>query len=96
MLVYTDIFSQNELISNSYMPVLKFNDAILMCKSAMIDVNDNVQIGDEEANDESEKVNNILHTFKYKPTQLDKKTFMAWGKQYLKKVMAMLKAGTEE
>jgi hypothetical protein len=77
------------------MPTLKFNDAILMCKSDMIDVNDNVQIGDEEANEDCEKVNNILHTFKYKPTVLDKKTFMAWGKQYLKKVMAHLKNGTE-
>jgi hypothetical protein len=36
-----------------------------MVKSAMIDVNDNVQIGDEEDAGDSEKVNNILHTFKY-------------------------------
>ena len=62
----------------------------------MIDVNDNVCIGDEEENNESVKENNILHAFKYQPTVIDKKTFMGWAKQYMKKIMGHLKENGKE
>ena len=96
MIVHTDIFSGNELISNAYLPKECYNDAVLMVKSKMIDVNDNVVIGDEEDDGESAKVNNVLHAFKYQPTQLDKKTFMGWAKQYMKKINNHLKENGKE
>ena len=96
MIVHTDVFSGNELISGAYMPKLIHHDAVLVAKSKMIEINDNVQIGDEEENNDTEKVNNILHAFKYQPTQLDKKTFMGWAKQYMKKIMGYLKENGKE
>ncbi|ORY76067.1 translationally-controlled tumor protein [Protomyces lactucae-debilis] len=98
MLLYKDVISGDELISDAY--DLELKDGIVYeADCAMVEVGgENVDIGanasaeeaDEGTDDTKEKVNNIVYSFKLTPTSFDKKSYMTYIKGYMKKVKAHL------
>ncbi|KAJ2905178.1 translationally-controlled tumor protein [Zalerion maritima] len=98
MIIYKDIITDDELISDSY--GLKEVDGIAYeADCAMITVggetfdtgaNASAEAGDEAMEDTSEKVNNIVHSFRLQSTQFDKKGYLTYLKGYMKTVKKAL------
>ncbi|KAJ4390470.1 hypothetical protein N0V85_007186 [Neurospora sp. IMI 360204] len=98
MLIYSDIITGDEIISDSY--DLKEVDGIAYeADCAMIEEGAvNVDIGanasaeeqDDALEDTSVKVNNIVHSFRLQSTQFDKKGYLVYLKGYMKTVKAKL------
>jgi hypothetical protein len=98
MLLYKDVISGDELISDAY--DLELKDGIVYeANCAMVEVGgENVDIGanasaeeaDEGTDDSKERVNNVVYSFKLSPTSFDKKSYMTYIKGYMKKVKAHL------
>lgn len=44
----------------------------------------------DEDDEEGEKVNNIVHNFRYIPTKMEKKDFLLYLKRYMKEVLDIL------
>ncbi|KAK7409499.1 hypothetical protein QQX98_008349 [Neonectria punicea] len=106
MLIYKDIITGDELLSDSY--DLKFNGAVIEADCAMIvegevEINIGANASAEETeetggNNEVMKVNNIVHSFRLQSTNFDKKSYKLYIKGYLKRVRAKLveNGATEE
>ncbi|KAF5023355.1 hypothetical protein F66182_4593 [Fusarium sp. NRRL 66182] len=98
MLIYKDILTGDELISDSY--DLKEVDGIVYeADCAMIEEGGlNVDIGAnasaeeaaEDLDDQVVKVNNIVNSFRLQSTSFDKKSFLTYLKGYMKSVKAAL------
>jgi hypothetical protein len=98
MLIYKDILTGDELISDSYN--LKEVDGIVYeADCAMIEEGGvNVDIGAnasaeeaaEDLDDTVTKVNNIVSSFRLQSTSFDKKSFLTYLKGYMKAVKAAL------
>ena len=107
MKIYQDIFSGNELISDSY-PMTEIYDGVgfevqstmLVVKEDDIDIGcgnafDNPDGKKEEEGEQAavEKVNNVLDSFHYnEDTMMDKAYFSKYIKGYMKKVLDHLTA----
>lgn len=98
MIIYTDVISGDELLSDAY-DVKEVGGVILEADCAMVKVGDgDIDIGanpsaedaDEELDDATETVNNVVYSFRLQQTQFDKKSFVAYIKSYMKKVKAHL------
>ena len=104
MKLYTDIFTDEEIISDSYPHVEKFDGVIWEVKSRwIVKGEENVDIGcgnafggggeDEQAGgEESVKVLDLVDSFGYEETSHDKASFGAYFKPYMKKVLTHLTA----
>lgn len=100
MIIYTDIITDDELLSDAY--DLKVVDGVVIeADSAMINIkpgadvdigaNPSAEGGDDDAVEEgTETVNNIVYSFQLTPTSFDKKSFMVYLKDYFKKIKAQL------
>ncbi|KAH7262636.1 translationally controlled tumor protein [Fusarium tricinctum] len=98
MLIYKDILTGDELISDSY--DLKEVDGIVYeADCAMIEEGGvNVDIGAnasaeeaaEDLDDQVTKVNNIVSSFRLQSTTFDKKSYLTYLKGYMKAVKAAL------
>ncbi|PKS10172.1 hypothetical protein jhhlp_001922 [Lomentospora prolificans] len=98
MIIYKDIISGDEIISDSY--DLKEVDGIVyeadcaMITEGAVEVDIGANASAEEAEEAVEdtevKVNNIVHSFRYQSTQFDKKAFLTYLKGYMKSVKAKL------
>ncbi|KAK1984781.1 Mss4-like protein [Colletotrichum cereale] len=98
MIIYKDILTEDEIISDSY--DLKDIDGIVYeADCAMITEGGvNVDIGANASAEEAEegvedtevKVNNIIRSFRLQSTQFDKKGYLAYLKGYMKAVKAAL------
>jgi len=98
MIIYKDLISGDEIISDSY--DLKEVDGIVYeADCAMITEGGvNVDIGanasaeeaEEALDDQVVKVNNIVHSFRLQSTSFDKKGYLAYLKGYMKTVKAKL------
>jgi len=98
MLIYKDILTGDELISDSY--DLKEVDGIVYeADCAMIEEGGlNVDIGAnasaeeaaEDVDDQVVKVNNIVSSFRLQETSFDKKSYLTYLKGYMKAVKAAL------
>jgi len=96
MIIYNDIIAGDEIISDSY--DLKEVDGIVyeadcaMIVEGAVAVNTGANASAEEADealeDQEQKVNNIVHSFRLQSTQFDKKSYLAYLKSYLKAVKA--------
>ncbi|KAL2888341.1 Translationally-controlled tumor protein [Ceratocystis lukuohia] len=100
MLVYNDILTGDEMISDSY-DLKEIDNVVYEADCAMITLGAvNVDTGAnasaeeaEEALDDGEvKVNNIINSFRLQPTEFSKKDFLAYLKEYMKAVKAKLPA----
>ncbi|ODV78189.1 translationally controlled tumor protein [Suhomyces tanzawaensis NRRL Y-17324] len=98
MLIYKDIFTDDELLSDAY-DLTEVDGVILEADCAMVKVGDgDIDIGanpsaedaEEALEDGTETVNNVVHSFRLQQTQFDKKSFLGYIKGYMKKVKAHL------
>mmetsp|Transcript_34302 Transcript_34302/g.80176 ORF Transcript_34302/g.80176 Transcript_34302/m.80176 type:complete len:172 (-) Transcript_34302:44-559(-) len=101
MIIYKDLFSGDEMISDSF-PfedidgiAIKITSKTIKQGAADYDIgaNPSAEGGDEDGGGGSAEdvfVNNVEDAFKYQEMALNKKNFMAYLKDYLKKVKAHL------
>ncbi|KAK1510529.1 translationally-controlled tumor protein, partial [Colletotrichum costaricense] len=98
MIIYKDIITGDEIISDSY--DLKDIDGIVfeadcaMITEGAVSVDTGANASAEEADEGTEdaeiKVNNIVHSFRLQSTQFDKKSFLGYLKGYMKTVKTAL------
>ncbi|KAK1967113.1 translationally controlled tumor-associated [Colletotrichum sublineola] len=98
MIIYKDIITDDEIISDSY--DLKDIDGIVyeadcaMITEGAVNVDTGANASAEEADEGIEdtevKVNNIVHSFRLQSTQFDKKGYLTYLKGYMKAVKAAL------
>ncbi|KAH7144603.1 translationally-controlled tumor protein [Dactylonectria estremocensis] len=100
MIIYTDIITGDELISDSY-DLKLVDDIVYEADCAMITeggieidigANASAEEAEEAMEDTAVKVNNIVHSFRLQSTSFDKKSYLAYLKGYMKAV----KAGLQE
>lgn len=101
MKVWIDLFSGDEMVSDSYKSNLIFNDACLEVQAKYITKgNEQIDIGGDDQNDGDdgggETVINVVDAHQLQETQLSKKDFMAIVKAFLKRVVALLKEKGKE
>ena len=103
MRVYFDLFSNDELISDSYVLNLEYNDVIMSVPSRMIIKGDeNIDIGrgnefggggeDEAVDSTAERVNEIIQGFSLQETSFTKKDYVTITKAYLQRLKKHLEA----
>ncbi|KAF1811466.1 microtubule/calcium-binding protein [Eremomyces bilateralis CBS 781.70] len=99
MIIYKDLITGDEIISDSYN--LKEIDGVAYeadCTRISVG-NDNVDIGanpsaeeaDEGTEDAAQTVIDVVHSFRLNETQFDKKSYLSHLKGYMKKVKEALK-----
>ncbi|KAK2071777.1 hypothetical protein P8C59_006174 [Phyllachora maydis] len=98
MIIYKDIITGDEIISDSY--DLKEKDGVIyeadcaMITEGAVEVNIGANASAEEAEDAVDdqvvKVNNIVHSFRLQSTSFDKKSFLSYLKGYMKAVKGKL------
>lgn len=98
MIIFKDIFSNDELLSDAY-DVKEVDGVIYEADCAMVKVGgDDIDIGAnpsaEDGGDDLEEgvelVNNVVHSFRLQPTAFDKKSFLTYIKGYMKAVKGKL------
>lgn len=101
MIVYKDVLSGDEMISDSYKLESKGDGVMWEVQGKFVTVGvTEVNIGqnasaeggedDEGVNDEVQKVVDIIDAFRLQETNFTKKDFTTWLKNYMKKVKAYL------
>lgn len=106
MLVYTDVFNGDELMSDSYPSKLEFDNSVLKVKTNMItkgaiqvNIGANPSTGEGEADEDnvdegvddiSCQVNDVIDSFHLQQTSFDKKSFMIYIKEYMKRLASHL------
>lgn len=100
MIIYTDIISGDELLSDAY--DAKLVDGVVYeadCAMVQVSSSGDVDIGgnpsaedgaDEDLEEGVETVNNVVYSFRLQNTQFDKKSFLTYIKGYMKRVKAHL------
>ena len=106
MKVWIDVFSGDEMISDSYKQNVIMNGACLEVQAKYITKgNEKVDVGggnafgggeESDGEAEGETVINVVDAHKLQETQLSKKDFMTMVKAYLKRVVAHLKEKGKE
>lgn len=98
MIIFTDLISGDEILSDSY-NVKEIDGIVYEADCSMITLDAvNVDIGanasaeeaDEGTDDQAQRVNNIIHSFQLQSTSFDKKSFLAYLKGYMKSIKAKL------
>ncbi len=100
MIIYKDIFSDDELLSDAY-PIKEVDGVVYEADCSMIQVkegedvdigaNPSAEGGEEDVVEEGvQTVNNVVYSFNLQPTTFDKKSFMIYIKSYMKKVKGYL------
>lgn len=98
MIIFTDVISGDELLSDAYDSKL-VDGVVFEANCDMIKVgDDDVDIGGnpsaEDAEEEVESgattVNNIVYSFRLQQTLFDKKSFLTYIKGYMKRIKAQL------
>ncbi|KAK6415267.1 hypothetical protein LTR81_011002 [Elasticomyces elasticus] len=100
MIIFKDIITGDELISDSYDMELKDNVMYeINCTKITIGT-DNIDIGanasaeeaEEGTEDSAQQVIDIVYSFRLNETSFDKKSYLGHLKQYMKKVKETMKA----
>nr|POE86541.1 translationally-controlled tumor protein like [Quercus suber] len=100
MIIFKDIITGDELISDSY--DIKEIDGVVYeadCKKITVGVGD-IDIGanasaeeaGEDADDQAQTVIDVVHSFRLNETQFDKKSYLSHLKGYMKAVKEKMKA----
>jgi len=100
MIIYKDILTGDEIISDSY-DLKEVDGAVYEVDCAMItlgavEVNTGANASAEEAEEGTEdgavQVNNVVNSFRLNQTSFDKKSYLTHLKSYMKKVKEAMKA----
>jgi len=99
MLIYEDVFSGDELITDAY-KLLEVDDVVYEVDCQLIQIkqgadvdigaNPSAEEGGEDLEDGVETVNNVIYSMRLQPTSFDKKSYLTYLKGYMKKVKAHL------
>lgn len=101
MLIFTDIFSNDELFSDAF-DIKEVDGAVYEVDAAMIKVksgadvdigaNPSAEGGDDDgaADDDVLQVNNVVYNSRLQETSFDKKSYVTYIKGYMKKVKQYL------
>ncbi|KAL2109834.1 hypothetical protein VUR80DRAFT_1918 [Thermomyces stellatus] len=98
MIIYKDIITDDEILSDSYdlkeVGGVVYEADCAMINEGAVDVdigaNASAEEPDEGVEDQVQKVNNIVYSFRLQPTSFDKKSYLAYLKGYMKAVKAKL------
>ncbi|KAK4156028.1 Mss4-like protein [Chaetomidium leptoderma] len=98
MIIFKDIITDDEIISDSYdikeVDGVAYEADCAMITEAGVQVDTGANASAEEASEEFEdtavKVNNIVHSFRLQSTSFDKKSYLAYLKGYMKAVKGKL------
>ncbi|KAL2201468.1 Mss4-like protein [Corynascus similis CBS 632.67] len=98
MIIYKDIITDDELISDSYdikeVDGVAFEVDCAMITLGAVDVdigaNASAEEQEEAVEDTEQKVNNVIHSFRLSSTSFDKKAYLTYLKTYMKSVKAKL------
>jgi len=101
MLLYKDVFSGDEMLTDAYKLIEPTdNDAVYEIDCTMIQIkqgadvdigaNPSAEEADESVEDGVETVNNIVYSMRLAPTTFDKKSYLTYVKGYMKKLKAKL------
>lgn len=99
MIIFKDIFSGDELLSDAYDVKLVDNvvyeadcQLVQVRPGADVDIgaNPSAEAGDDDVEDGVETVNNVVYSFRLQQTAFDKKSFLTYIKGYMKAVKAKL------
>ncbi|PFH52766.1 hypothetical protein AMATHDRAFT_56183 [Amanita thiersii Skay4041] len=94
MLVYTDIITDDEMVSDAF-PVKEVDGIVYevdcqmtLVKEGNIDIgaNPSAEETEEALEDGAKTVNNVIHSFRLQPTSFDKKSFLTYLKGYMKQI----------
>ncbi|KAK4123617.1 translationally controlled tumor-associated [Parathielavia appendiculata] len=105
MIIYKDIISDDEIISDSYDlkevdgVVYEADCAMIVEGAVEVDIGANASAEEQEegVEDQAIKVNNIVHSFRLQSTQYDKKSYLLHLKGYMKALKTKLQeAGKSE
>jgi len=100
MIIYKDIITGDEIISDSY-DLKEVDDAVYEIDCQMITLgavevntgaNASAEEADEGVEDGAQQVNNVVNSFRLQSTQFDKKSYLSHLKGYMKKVKEAMKA----
>ncbi|KAF8709163.1 TCTP family, partial [Rhizoctonia solani] len=98
MLLFKDVLSGDEIISDAY-ELKEVDDVVYEVDCSMIVVKDgDINIGanpsaeeqEEALEDGAKQVNNVVYSFKLQSTSFDKKSYLTYLKGYMKAVKAYL------
>lgn len=99
MLIFKDIVSGDELLSDAYdietvdNAVYEVNSQMIIVKpGADVDIgaNPSAEDADEALEDGAMSINNVVYSFRLQETSFDKKSFVTYIKGYMKRVKAEL------
>ncbi|KJK66037.1 Translationally controlled tumor protein [Aspergillus parasiticus SU-1] len=91
MTLFTDVISGDEMFSDAF-PIKVVDDIVYEVDCALIKVDREHDIStEEEEEDNTILVNNLVHSFNLTRTSLDKKTYMLYLKGYMKKILKHVK-----
>ncbi|KAH6624406.1 translationally-controlled tumor protein [Chaetomium sp. MPI-SDFR-AT-0129] len=105
MIIYTDIITGDEIISDSYDlkevdgVVYEVDCAMITENAVQVDTgaNASAEEAEEALEDTAVKVNNVINSFRLQSTSFDKKTYLTYLKGYMKSVKKALQdAGKSE
>ncbi|KFY26726.1 hypothetical protein V491_01203 [Pseudogymnoascus sp. VKM F-3775] len=99
MIIYKDIITGDEMISDSFDPVevdnIVYEVNCAMITEGAVAVNTGANASAEEAEEEVEdgavQVNNVVNSFRLQSTQFDKKSYLTHLKGYMKTIKTKLK-----
>ncbi|KFX87160.1 hypothetical protein V490_08488 [Pseudogymnoascus sp. VKM F-3557] len=100
MIIFKDIISGDEMISDSFDPVevdgVVYEVDCAMITEGAVEVNTGANASAEEAEEGVEdgavQVNNVVNSFRLQSTQFDKKTYLSHLKGYMKAIKEKMKA----
>jgi len=98
MLLYTDVLTGDEMISDAY-KMTEVDDVAYEVDSALVTIKEGeVNIGanasaeeaSESLEDGARQVNNLVHSFRLQSTTFDKKSYLTYLKGYMKQIKSQL------
>ncbi|KAJ3049908.1 hypothetical protein HK097_009100 [Rhizophlyctis rosea] len=104
MLLYRDVISGDEMISDAF-KITEIDDIAYEVDSKMITIKEGeVDIGanasaeeaEESLEDGAQTVNNVVHSFRLQSTSFDKKSYMVYIKGYMKALKKYLQENKPE
>ena len=92
MKLFTDVFSGDEMFSDAYKYKEEGCTYEVDCKMISVKEGSDLPVNDEDVDDQTITVNDVVYSFRLIETQFDKKTYMTYIKGYMKKLQAHLEA----
>eukprot|EP00834_Sanchytrium_tribonematis_P001412 NODE_34_length_36538_cov_0.612854.p20 type:complete len:160 gc:universal NODE_34_length_36538_cov_0.612854:7844-7365(-) len=96
MKLFRDVLSGDEMFSDAY----KYKEVgctfEVDCKMIQVKEGSDLPVNEDEVDDQTLTVNDVVYSFRLVETQFDKKSYMTYIKGYMKKLQAHLEANNPE